>query len=312
MKEIAIEIKDFLKKDFNTFAYSYTFIFLSVSLFFNYKYNFENSYIDLNYGKPIGFLIYPLYYIAPYYIIIIPVLFIKKQQYKLKQTEFWVKSIVYFATFGIMVAMWQDRNFVKLFNFETTNRIFAYKIIGELKRLIPFLIIFFAVKSYYDKKETHLLGLRYKGIKYRPFFVMLLLMLPLIAIASFQPDFQRSYPQFKFWNYDGAFNMSSTQNSLIYELVYGMDFISIELLFRGALVIGMAKVLGREAVLPMAAAYVIIHFGKPAGEAISSFFGGFILGVHALKTNNIFGGIIIHVGIAYLMEISAILQHFYG
>lgn len=85
MKEIIFEVRDFIKKDFNIYAYSYTILFLAITLFFNYKFDFENSYIDKNYGKAIGFLVYPLYYIAPYYIIIIPVLFIKKQQYKLKK-----------------------------------------------------------------------------------------------------------------------------------------------------------------------------------------------------------------------------------
>jgi len=312
MKEIILEVRDFLKKDFNIYAYSYTILFLTIALFLNYKYNFENAYVDKNYGKAIGFLIYPLYYIAPYYIILIPVLFIKKQQYKLKQTEFWVKSLIYFAAFGIMVAFWQMRDVVNLSNLVGSERNLIRRILGELKRIIPFLIIFFAVKSYYDKKETHLLGLRFKGISLKPFFVMLILMIPLIAIASFQPAFQHTYPQYKFWNYTESFGLTQMQAGGLFEIAYGMDFISIELFFRGALVIGMARVLGKEAVLPMAAAYVIIHFGKPAGEAISSFFGGFILGVHSLKTHNIFGGIVIHVGIAYFMEIAAILQHYYG
>lgn len=312
MKEIIIEVRDFLKKDFNIYAYSYTILFLAIALFFNYKFNIENSYIDKNYGKPIGFLIYPLYYIAPYYITVIPVLFIKKQQFKLKQSEFWIKSLIYFTTFGVMVAFWQERKLFDLSNLNSQDRYLVYRILAELKRIIPFIIIFFAVKSYYDKKEKHLLGLRFKGINYRPFFTMLILMIPLIAMASFNSSFQHTYPQYKFWNYDGAFGMSPIQSYGVFEIAYGMDFISIELFFRGALIIGMARVLGKDAVLPMAAAYVIIHFGKPAGEAISSFFGGFILGVHSLKTKNIFGGIVIHVGIAYSMEIAAILQHYYG
>ena len=106
--------------------------------------------------------------------------------------------------------------------------------------------------------------------------------------------------------------MSETGKTMFFELIYGMDFLSVELLFRGALIIGMTKVLGKEAVLPMVAAYVFIHFGKPAGEAISSFFGGFILGIHSYYKKNIFAGIIIHVGIAWMMEIAAILQHVYG
>ena len=137
-------------------------------------------------------------------------------------------------------------------------------------------------------------------------------MIQLIAIASYQPDFQRTYTQYKFYNYKGVFGLSPVQSEGIFELAYGLDFVSVELMYRGALIIGMARLLGKEAVLPMAGAYVILHFGKPAGEAVSSFFGGMILGIHALAKKNILGGIIIHTGIAYFMEIAAILQHYYN
>ncbi len=35
--------------------------------------------------------------------------------------------------------------------------------------------------------------------------------------------------------------------------------------------------------------YVALHYGKPAGETISSFFGGYILGVLAYQSKNIWG-----------------------
>ncbi|MCD4793142.1 MAG: hypothetical protein K8R54_07920 [Bacteroidales bacterium] len=312
MKEIIFEIRDFLKADFNIYAYLYTILFLTAALIFNYEYNFEDGYVDGYYMKPISYLIYPLYYITPYYIVVIPVLFIKKQQHKLLKTEFWVKSIIFFGTFGMMVAFWQYRPFIDFSKMNASETVFIHNLAFNLKRIIPFIIIFFAVKSFYDKEDNHLFGLRYKGMNYRPFFLMLILMIPLITLASYQPDFQKTYPQYKFWYYEGAFGMTPKQTMGVFELAYGLDFVSVELMYRGALIVGMAKVLGKEAVLPMAAAYVIIHFGKPAGEAVSSFFGGFILGVHALAKKNIFGGIIIHVGIAYIMEIAAVLQHFYG
>ena len=85
MKELIIEIRDFLKADFNIYAYLYTFLFLGIAIYFNYEHNLERVYINKYYGKPISYLIYTLYYIAPYYLIIIPVLFIKKQQHKLLQ-----------------------------------------------------------------------------------------------------------------------------------------------------------------------------------------------------------------------------------
>ena len=74
----------------------------------------------------------------------------------------------------------------------------------------------------------------------------------------------------------------------------------------------MVKLLGKEAVLPMVSMYAFLHFGKPLGETIGSVFGGYILGVIALKKEHIFGGFIIHVGVAYLMEITAFWQHYYN
>jgi hypothetical protein len=53
----------------------------------------------------------------------------------------------------------------------------------------------------------------------------------------------------------------------------------------------------------MAMFYCTIHFGKPMGECISSYFGGMLLGVVTYHTKTIFGGFMVHVGIAWLMEL---------
>lgn len=89
----------------------------------------------------------------------------------------------------------------------------------------------------------------------------------------------------------------------MYEISYGLDFFSIELFFRGLLVIGLSRYAGEKAILPMAVFYCTIHFGKPLGECISSFFGGMILGVIAMRTRSILGGLIAHLGLAWLMEV---------
>jgi len=90
---------------------------------------------------------------------------------------------------------------------------------------------------------------------------------------------------------------------VIFEMVYVSNFLTTELLFRGFLVIGMVKYLGKDAILPMVACYAVLHFGKPLGETISSVFGGYILGVIAFYSKNIWGGVFIHGGIALLMEL---------
>jgi hypothetical protein len=96
-----------------------------------------------------------------------------------------------------------------------------------------------------------------------------------------------------------------------YELSYGLDFVSIELFFRGFLVIALARYAGQYAILPMAAFYCTIHFGKPLGECISSFFGGLALGVIAWRTRSILGGLIVHLGLAWLMEVGGYIGNLF-
>jgi len=85
-----------------------------------------------------------------------------------------------------------------------------------------------------------------------------------------------------------------------YEFLYALDFFNVELVFRGFLVIGLIKVLGKDAIIPMVTLYCIIHFGKPLGEIISSIIG-VIFWESSPSTPRYLGGVIAHIGIAWTM-----------
>lgn len=148
-------------------------------------------------------------------------------------------------------------------------------------------------------------GLTVRNVRWRPYGLMLLIMVPLIAYAGTQPDFLMAYPRLK----QIAFIAPHTEHfgwfQLLYEVSYGIDFVTIELFFRGFLIFAFARYAGPAAILPMAVFYCSIHFGKPLLECISSFFGGLILGVVAYQTRSIAGGLAVHLGIAWMMEVSA-------
>jgi len=146
-------------------------------------------------------------------------------------------------------------------------------------------------------------GIRTKGINWTPYITMLLIMFPLVAVASTQPDFQAMYPKLKLVTDVSTIDRLSWWQKLLFELSYGCDFITIELFFRGFLILAFIKWAGKDAILPMACFYCTIHFGKPLGECISSYFGGTLLGIVVYHTRSIFGGLMVHLGIAWLMEI---------
>jgi hypothetical protein len=174
----------------------------------------------------------------------------------------------------------------------------------------PRLIVVFLILAFIQQfilPDPTFYGLRPKQMNWKPYFIMLLIMVPLIAAASTQPDFLSSYPRLNDvlplpdearpgWLY-----------KLLFELSYGSDFFVIEHFFRGFLVIGFMRWVGKDAILPMACFYCTIHFGKPLGECISSYFGGMLLGIVSYHTRSIYGGLMVHLGIAWLMDFGGYL-----
>jgi len=132
----------------------------------------------------------------------------------------------------------------------------------------------------------------------------------LLAVwASFRADFLSVYPTYRPGVAEAYLGVSPWLTVGVYELVYGVDFAFVELFFRGFLVIGMARWLGSGAVMPMVAMYAVAHVGKPLPEVLGSIVGGYVLGMMAVQSRSIAGGIVLHLGMAWSMEAAALLQH---
>ncbi len=174
--------------------------------------------------------------------------------------------------------------------------IIAEFFVRSILLLLPVFLFWFL------QQPANKLGWQWRGnaINYSSYFVLLALMIPLVWLAAQQSTFQAVYPKMQH-----ALQASGNKrwNVLLFEASYSLNFIAVEAFFRGLLVIGLIQLVGKDAIIPMAAFYCTIHFGKPPAECISSFFGGLILGVIAFHSQSIIGGIIVHLGIAWLMEL---------
>lgn len=157
-----------------------------------------------------------------------------------------------------------------------------------------------------QKKDMPLYGCK-KTTNMRLYIVMLVLMTPVVLMAAMQHSFSIMYPKFIFEA--GLHTQSSIYKTILFELGYSFDFVSIEFFFRGFLVLAFAKYAGIRAIIPAACFYCCIHLGKPMPEAISSFFGGLVLGFITYHTKSIWGGLLVHLGIAWTMELFACLIH---
>ena len=109
-------------------------------------------------------------------------------------------------------------------------------------KVIVLTSMLYLVHRFFDK-GTPFYGATVKGFSSKPYLIMLLIMLPLIAAASTQKDFLNMYPRMQTIEY--LLQPDKGWNKLLYELSYGSDFFSIELFFRGFLVFAFAKWAGK-------------------------------------------------------------------
>jgi hypothetical protein len=178
---------------------------------------------------------------------------------------------------------------------------FYFSLISQLVQaasvLVPLLLLYGLLRNYIPP----FFGLRKTSIT--PYLILVSAAVPLVAWASTQVDFLATYPQFMRFVWGASVSLSDLPRIAAFEIAYALDFVATEIYFRGFLVLAFMHWLGPKAILPMAVFYVTIHFGKPLGETISSFFGGMLLGIVSYNTRSTYGGIIVHVGLAWLMEL---------
>lgn len=176
---------------------------------------------------------------------------------------------------------------------------------------LKFLLVFITVTLLWkwERLPGPIAGVEAKGFNARPYFILLAGMVPLLVFAATQSDFLHTYPKVQRIDVIDQYTTHPVGWKLLYELSYGIDFVTIEFFFRGFLILAFARYAGKDAILPVAAFYCAIHFGKPLFECISSWFGGIILGAVVYNTRSIWGGLIIHLGIAWLMEVAGYIGH---
>jgi membrane protease YdiL (CAAX protease family) len=172
---------------------------------------------------------------------------------------------------------------------------------GALLLMLPLLML---VHWLLEKKWT-LYGIK-QTQSLKNYVLLIVFMLPLLVWASLQTDFSLVYPKAAIVGRQLG-DDANPFHYLLFETAYAADFFTIEFFFRGFLIIALSKLIGKQCLLPVALFYFSIHLGKPMMEAVSSFFGGLILGSISYHSKSIWGGLLVHISIALLMELFGLI-----
>lgn len=306
MKEIIGYLRNYLQS-INRTTFLLTTLFVAIAIFCNYNLGINTAIVSIE-SLPfriIGFFVLFGFVFSMAWLL----QFLIASKTIPDSRFFFVLLIAAPAIFAIKITFDEVASFITLHFPEPWNR-YWYRVIDWPLKLLATGLLVIAIWKW-GRFEKPVAGLQAKGFNVRPYLLLLLGMLPLIAFAATQNDFLRTYPKVQRIAFIDQYVQHSFPWKLLYELSYGIDFVTIEFFFRGFLVLAFARLAGKHAILPVAAFYCSIHFGKPLFECITSYFGGIILGAVVYNTRSIWGGLIVHLGIAWLMELAGYLGHVY-
>jgi hypothetical protein len=312
VKKIISLLKDYIQNTFHLPLYLSLAVFLTALIIFNYRFDFENSYLDTREGHFGITIAHALFSGSIYLISCAIVYFFKKNEIEnpFKKTPFWLFFLFFISCYGFYRGgKLENISYSITSNYD--EMIYYWKNIDNIEDILTGVVPFFILYLVYDKKKIgHFYGIRTEKVDFKPYFLLFGLMILPIFAASLTSDFKIAYPIANKSNYQYfAFlhELKAWQTFLLFEFLYLFSFLAVELMYRGFLIFKMENYLGQYVVLPMVIIYAVLHFGKPLGETLGSIGGGYILGILALKTKNIWGGIFVHIGVAALMEFFSIL-----
>jgi len=187
---------------------------------------------------------------------------------------------------------------------DSPNRVFFGKCYWALIVFLGYVILPCITIYIFKLGKIQDLGLNF-GNFLRHFKIYLLLYIPVligIVIVSYDPVFQKKYPflKEKYWISPFWF--------FLWELIYAFQFFCVEFFFRGYLLHIPKRRIGSAAIFVMIIPYCMIHFSKPFPETLGAIIGGIVLGFLSLKTKSIWGGVWIHIMVAWSMDFFSIFQ----
>lgn len=295
------DVCGFIRDDFRPLKYLYFLLLIVGIIVAQVHFHVYDFLIAPSYDSGTSMLRLPEVYIAAYFLVLIPTLFMHHEQWRLRQWQVWVLPVVLLTIDGAGQGFDLYKHWVDQAHIYYKERYYL-KLVGSFAFRSVAIVGSLCLFRWFTEGRFGLYGLVRSAKYLRVYLFIYLLLVPVFVVVAATPQFLDYYPKMDIAYCSGSFGWSDAHIIALFEAFYANDFIGVESMFRGALVVGMGRWLGPRCVIPMAVTYMCIHLGKPDLELCSSVLGGYLLGILAYRTQHLWGGIIVHLGIAMLFE----------
>ena len=172
-----------------------------------------------------------------------------------------------------------------------------------LWHVIGYLVIPYFVIKYIMREPMLNMGWKLADTKkhWAGYVLLISPILFFIFLVSFRGDFLNHYPFYKMAS-------RSWLDLIAWECLYLIQFLTLEFFFRGFILNGLRPALGANAIWIMCVPYLMIHLPKLWLEATGAILFGLFLGILAIKSRSIWGGFLVHAGIAITMDVTSLAK----
>ncbi len=308
-KEIAefiLEIISFIKDDFSLFKYLYIVLLAAAIVIGQTQFHIYDYLIGDSYAKGTSMIRIPFIYSCAYFLTMVPTVLMSHEGWRLKQWQVWILPVILIAIDGAGQGFNLFQKWIEPMKDTPALYDWAFGVSSYLFRGVS-IVVLLCLFKWATSGKFGLYGVTRSTRYLRIYGLIFLLLLPIFIVVSTTPQFMEFYPRMSTSILNGPADWKYIS---IFELCYANDYLGVEGMFRGAMIIGLSRWLGPRVVLPMIITYMCIHLGKPDLELCSSIFGGYILGILAYRTHHLWGGIAIHMGIALLFELLGLIMFY--
>lgn len=242
MKQIWNYLNKYIQEHFHLGLYLSVALFLTLCTYFNFAYDFEDSIVD-SYQKTLWHWFYMTLFMGfPFLAICVLLYVFDANRTWLRSKEFWLLFLFGFVLLGFSRTLYFHYSLID--HLDVIDYRFARKVMWRGKTFftifIPLMLFYYGYENKKDESQSWY-GLTLRQIDFKPYGVLLLLVVVGIGLASFMSDLTNYYPRYIPSGGDkfaAQHDLAGWIPMLIYEGVYGANFLNVELFFRGFLVIG--------------------------------------------------------------------------
>ncbi|MEN9001566.1 MAG: hypothetical protein ABF242_04600, partial [Flavobacteriales bacterium] len=237
MKVFFKYFRDYFEDSFSLKAHLLVAIFIGLCIYFNYEYDLYKNYFKVRNYQELKVLKLWSFFGFAFLVPLLIMSFFQKEKKTITNPYYLIFGLLALLFVSLDSSYYSLKYLKPLIPNDLAGFSFYQACLSNLNSLFTVMIPLFVIYYLTNHFKPELYGIKLNGANLKPYLILVGIMLPIVFIsAATQEDFTNYYPSYNFNRFEAA-KLPQKAKIAIFELCYGFDFLSVELMFRGFMVV---------------------------------------------------------------------------